>query len=314
MDHPPSAFQHKPNRNGWYESFPPLPWIELPSLRHLPGYKFLCIHWAHRKSFDSLYSESIIPKRSGGERLIENPHPVLKTHQRNMLDLLDASANYHDCCHGFRRGRSIKTNALPHVGKDLVINLDLKDFFPSITSNLVKKILVSLGYNSHGETLPFLTSLVTRDNRLPQGAPTSPAIANLVCCDLDRKISEIVTSAGGEYTRYADDISISGKMGIQCILPSVRQAISSEGFSLNNDKTRLQRRGKRQEVTGLTVNEKVSIPRHIRKKIRAAIHCKINGKQPTWNGCELSDDSLKGHIDYLTSIHPEYIESYSDLF
>lgn len=314
MDHPPSKSRHRSNCNCSSEPYSRVRWVEIPDISHLPGYKFLCIHWGARNCFCKLYSDNIILKRSGGQRHIENPHPILKIHQRYIMDLLDSSARYHDCCHGFRKGHSIKTNAFPHVGKDVIMNLDIKDFFSSIEKSRVMELFRSLGYRVQGGRLNFMTSLVTRYDRLPQGAPTSPVIANLICYNLDKKISEIVESEGGSYTRYADDITISGNVVIQKTYNHVKKIIMSEGFFLNDKKTRIQRKGKRQEVTGLTVNEKITVPRHIRKKLRAAIHARTIGKQPMWNGNEISDVELKGHIDYLTSIQEEYIEKYNMFF
>lgn len=264
------------------------------------------MHWEKHKNFNSLYRCYEIPKRSGGTRKIEVPHPTLKVFQRFIMESLYSHVNLHKDCHGFCRGRSIKSNALPHVGQEIVINIDIKNFFSSVTARLVAQMFEELG---HKDT-DFLTALTTRLNKLPQGAPSSPIIANLVCYDLDKKLSSLVGDKDGIYTRYADDITISGNVGIQHILPTVKQVLYVAGFRLNKSKTRFQRRGQRQEVTGLTVNEKVSIPRHIRKKIRAAIHYQANGKQPTWNGDMISAASLDGHINYLVSIHPELKNSH----
>lgn len=312
MNHPSSIFSYslkKPKERGWYDLSGMSQALPEDILSHKQN-QFIYIHWLEHKNFNSLYRCYEIPKRSGGTRLIATPHPVLKTLQRYIKELLHSHGSLHENCHGFRRGRSIKTNALPHVGQEMVINIDIKDFFPSVTEKLVRQMFEALEF----ENINFLTALTTRLNGLPQGAPTSPIIANIVCFDLDNKLSDLIGAETGVYTRYADDITISGKSGIQRILPAVREILHEHGFGLNTSKTRIQRRGERQEVTGLTVNEKVSIPRHIRKKLRAANHYLENGMTPTWNGSDMSEASFDGHISYLLSIHPELKDSFNSPF
>lgn len=272
--------------------------------------KFIEIHWQEYGNFNTLYRPINIPKKNGGTRTIQIPHPSIKNLQSKISYILQDSISVHNSCHGFCRNRSIFTNALVHVGQEMVVNIDIKDFFPSIKIDLVKRLFEQ----QLTRNVDFFAELTTRYKKLPQGAPTSPYIANLVFYEFDKSISDAVEDRNGKYTRYADDITISGDVGIHNILPKIRKILARGGFRLNNKKTRIQRKGYRQEVTGLTVNEKVSVPRHIRRKFRSAVHYYKTGKQPVWNGKPMSPASLEGYINYLISIHPELIDKYKYSF
>jgi RNA-directed DNA polymerase len=218
----------------------------------------------------------------------------------------------HRSCHGFRRKKSIITNAKPHTGKNVLINIDLKDFFPSISGGRVYGIFTSLGFDN--EVARFLTRITTYKNSLPQGAPTSPALANLVCRRLDSRLAGLSKRLKARYTRYADDMTFSGKENIITAIPLIRQIIKDEGFMVAEKKARIVRKGNRQEVTGLTVNKKVSIPRHLRRRIRAVIHRLSLNREITWKGKNLSLASLQGHISYLNAVHPELAQKYRSQF
>jgi retron-type reverse transcriptase len=265
--------------------------------------KFLYYEWVRENSFDELYNTYKIPKKSGGERQIEDPHPVLKMAQRVFLAELNERAKLHESCHGFRIGKSIITNAAPHVGQPVVLNLDLKDFFPTVSTKRICGILKSLGYQ--GQELRFLTDMTTYEGRLPQGAPTSPILANISCWKLDIRLSCIAKAWNAAYTRYADDISFSGPVEITKLIPLIGKIVREEGFRLALPKLRIHRKGARQDVTGLTVNTQVSVPRAIRRRLRAAVHHVANGMEPSWKGRPMSLDCLKGHLNYLASVHPD---------
>jgi retron-type reverse transcriptase len=176
------------------------------------------------------------------------------------------------------------------VGRPVVINLDLKDFFPSITFPRVKGLFQALGYDSHVATL--LALLCTEPPRVateldgkvyrvalsqrivPQGACTSPAITNALCRKLDRRLAGLARRHGAAFTRYADDLTFSTPApdAIGKLLKSTRSILQAEGFQENADKTRVMRRGRRQEVTGVTVNHKLSVPRSEWRTLRAILH------------------------------------------
>lgn len=250
------------------------------NLRHLR--QLLRIHKsAQQRLFGKKRHESYrcfkIPKKSGGTRIIEAPSKELKLIQlwikENILDKFSVS----QYAKGFRKGLSIYDNALPHVGKELIINIDLKDFFPSIKYSEIYKIFKYIGYTDSVSKL--LAKLCTNShNVLPQGSPASPALSNLVSLKLDKRLGSLAKSIGADYTRYADDITFSGKKSIQKYESVIRKIIWEEGYEINEDKYRLQYWFQRQEVTGLIVNDKVSVSKkHIEELENAIYYCKKYG-------------------------------------
>ena len=240
----------------------------------------------------SHYQRFTIPKKTGGVRAISAPMPRLKRAQYWVLDAVLAHAPVHDAAHGFVPGRSILTNAAQHVGRDVVVNLDLKDFFPTLDYRRIKGKFRGLGYAEPVATV--LALLCTEPDvdaveidgqrlyaargsrRLPQGAPTSPALTNLVCNRLDARLAGLARSLGFTYTRYADDMTFSASGAAAAktgaLLKYVREIVEAEGFTVHPDKTRVMRRGRHQEVTGLTVNERVAVPRETLRRFRALLH------------------------------------------
>ncbi len=217
------------------------------------------------------YREFSIPKKSGAQRIIQAPCDELKAIQtwikENILDKFQVS----EYAKGFVKGISIYDNAFPHVGKELVINIDIKDFFPSITYAQVFKVFYYIGYTR--EVSHLLTKLCTNANDvLPQGSPASPVLSNLVSLKLDKRLSKLAESASCVYTRYADDITFSGDKKIKSLVPIISEIIIGEGYCINEDKLRLQYSFQRQEVTGLIVNKKVSVPQKTIKEIDDAIY------------------------------------------
>jgi RNA-directed DNA polymerase len=240
------------------------------------------------------YTRFSIPKRRGGVRAIEAPGEKLKALQRCVLRRLLNPLPAAPCITGFTPGRSIVDNAAPHAGREVVINLDLADFFPSISAGRVQAAFRGLGWNE--EAALILSRICTYEGRLPQDAPTSPAVSNLVCRRLDRRLDALARRVGGQYTRYADDITLSlpelGKNRrlrprprnapplrrrprgpSRSFLTMVREVIEDEGFRLQLKKrVRIQRAHQRQTATGLVVNQKVNLPRSTRRLIRAMQH------------------------------------------
>lgn len=218
-----------------------------------------------------------IPKKNGGLRKIEAPSEELKRIQlwikENILDQFSVS----QYAKGFIKGISIYDNAVPHVGKDLVINIDLKDFFPSVEYCEIYKIFKYIGYTDSVSKL--LTNLCTNSkNVLLQGSPASPVISNLVSLRLDKRLGRLAEKVGATYTRYADDITFSGNKNLVKYINLIRKIIHEEGFRINEKKFRLQYSNQRQEVTGLIVNNGVSVPEHRIKELENAIYyCKKYG-------------------------------------
>lgn len=217
------------------------------------------------------YASISIPKKSGGIRKIDVPVNELKAIQRWILRNILGVMKISRYAMGFCNGKSIVTNAETHVGKKCVINIDLKDFFPSIERRRVFMIFYYYGYTR--EVSNLLARLCTRDNRLPQGAPTSPAISNIVCIRLDKRLACLANSVHANYSRYADDITFSADSDITSIIPIVNKIIEEEGFSINDKKTRVVFDYQRQEVTGLLVDgQKVRVKKEYLKKIRQEIY------------------------------------------
>lgn len=269
------------------------------------------------KVFDTLYSERYrlgnyyrvftIPKKSGGKRIICRPIAELRIVQRKIYDILLKSLKLPPCCHGFRAGFSTLTNANQHVRQQCVIKLDIKDFFPSVTTKQVYGLWSEIRQSPKDE-IDFLTQLTTLNNQLPQGAPTSPCIANLICRTLDKRLSALSSYFGASYTRYADDLTFSGNHDLQQIIPTVSQIISQEGFSVASNKSKVYGRASRQTVTGLVVNDRATVPREVRRNLRAAFHNLGTGKTTTWNHNLVNADFLLGYLSYIRGVHPYFLD------
>ena len=254
------------------------------------------------KKLDSFYHDFTMAKRSGGQRTILAPVAWLKFLQRQIHEKILTPAALHPACHGFRPAHSIITNARPHTAKEVVINIDLRDFFPGISAGRIYGLFCSLGWQPNESR--FLTRLCTYKGYLPQGAPSSPMLANLVARRLDSRLAGLAAKMNSAYSRYADDLTFSGPRSLLSCLPLVRKLIAEEGFQVAEEKVRITGKGNRQEVTGLVVNSQVAVPRRTRRKLRAALHHLRNGKPATWNGTKCTLDSLRGRMAFLESVQP----------
>lgn len=221
------------------------------------------------KRKDLKYKQYTIPKRSGGYRHIVNPSDELKYLQREILDKILKHIPLDGSCHGFVDGKGIYTNAAKHVKSECIVNLDLKDFFPSCTKEMVIKVL-----SKYVRTPNAIAELITFNDCLPQGAPTSPYMANICATELDKKLKNLAYKHSARYTRYADDITFSSKTNknLHKIIPKAHSFIIKQGFVLNYKKIKVYRRGGRMMVTGLVVNDKVNVPRPRLKNFRAEVH------------------------------------------
>jgi hypothetical protein len=257
------------------------------------------------ETLDSLYKTYSLPKKSGGTRTITAPDPLLKEFQRSLLVFFSKEMELEGCVHGFRKGHSILTNATPHVGKKLVVNIDVRNFFPSVPYELVFRAInkVMRGKISRASTR-FLSEACCYQAALPTGAPTSPALGNLVLDQVDRAVQAACVRHDITYTRYADDLTFSGTGETKRIIPFVIKCLADLGLQIDPKKLNLYRRGRRQIVTGLVVNDRVNLPRRTRKLLRAAVHRAATGLQPTWHGKPISDRVLLGHISHLKGIDP----------
>ena len=242
---------------------------------------------------ESQYKKFRIKKRSGGKRDINAPQSRLKLLQRKLsfllYDCLAEIAEKHNrtnsFSHGFMPNRSIATNAQIHRNKRWVLNIDLEDFFPSIHFGRVRGILIKdLAYNFNPDVATVISQICCLDDGLPQGAPTSPILSNIVTRPLDLRLTALAKKYKCVYTRYADDLTFStnqkefpteisfiDKNGNTEISEKLKREITDSGFEINNKKTRLQSKNDRQSVTGLIVNKRVNVPREYRKYVRAMV-------------------------------------------
>lgn len=241
------------------------------------------------------YYHYTVPKKNGGERKIAAPKSVLKHAQRRILELFLSPLETSSHAHGFQKGRSVITGAAVHQNQpELLINMDLENFFPTITFQRVRGLFHSFGYSGYlSSLLAMLCTYCEReeievkgetryvkasDRILPQGSPASPMITNLICRAMDERIHGLAVRKGFTYSRYADDMSFSfsklpEKQEIGKIVHAVTLIIQDEGFTVNRKKTRYLRSNNRQCVTGVLVNnEQLGVPKAWVKKMRAAVY------------------------------------------
>ncbi|QDU82304.1 Reverse transcriptase (RNA-dependent DNA polymerase) [Polystyrenella longa] len=280
-----------------------------------------------RTSTTTHYQRFAIPKKTGGIRNISAPMPRLKRAQEwilwNILDKIEL----HPAAHGFRTGRSIVTNAEPHVKAEVVINVDLENFFPTVTWRRVRGLFRKFGYSEQLATVlalicsePEVTEVQLdqktyyvqqSERRLPQGAPSSPAITNILCRGLDARLTGLAEKLGFTYTRYADDLTFShagqGSAAVGRMLRQVSYVVEQEGFQLHPEKTRIFRKGSRQEVTGLVVNERVNIPRKKLRQFRATLY-QIEKDGPEgkhWGNSPNVLEAIEGYANFVAMVDPE---------
>ena len=217
------------------------------------------------------YTLRRIPKKSGGTRRILEPDYLLKTVQKQILRQILEQFSLPECATAYRKGVSISANAAPHTGKEKLLKLDIEDFFGNITYiDVYRHAFPGTLFPPPVRTL--LTSLCCYDSVLPQGAPTSPCISNLVMKPFDGYMDGWCRSRGITYTRYSDDLTFSGSFDPDEVFRKTASFLNRLGFSVNRRKTRVIRRGARQEVTGLAVNDRVSVPKDYRRRLRQEWH------------------------------------------
>ncbi len=243
------------------------------------------------------YRKFEIGKRGGGLREIDAPRLFLKTTLAWINDYLLWRLPVHESCHSFQRGKSIITNAGVHLDRNFVGCLDISDFFGCVRTQQVRRLFVENGFGF--ELAHTVSRLVTLGDRLPQGAPTSPTISNAILYNFDRRIAARCRSVGLSYSRYADDMSISGsdRSEIEKAFAVVREELGRLQLRLNDRKTRIASSYGQQLVTGVVVNEKLQPPRKLRRKIRAMFH---RASVEEENSPEILR-MLNGYLSYLRS-------------
>lgn len=231
------------------------------------------------KTKDSRYKEFQILKKNGELRQLSTPDSLLKRVQNliNILLQIIFQNHSHYCSNGFLIGKDIKRNAIPHTNKKFVLNIDIKDFFPSVNFRRIKVVLEFSPFNLTGnrEKIAFIIANIgTYLDALPQGAPTSPILSNIITQRLDRKISKFCIQSKVKYSRYADDLSFSSNKDVfnAHFIESICEILTEENFEINDKKTRIRTNRESQQVTGLIVNEKVNIKKEYLQKVRAMLN------------------------------------------
>lgn len=290
-------------------------------------------YYAFRIDKRKAYNTFEIPRRNGRRRRIEAPRRTLKYIQRIIHESLTLVYGSHPSVHGFLSERSIVSNARNHVGRRFLLNIDLEDFFPTITRQRIFGRLVSPPYSLHRKVANVIASLATNaEGKLPQGSPSSPVISNMVVAGMDDDIANLCGPLGCWYTRYADDITISSRRDelspqiarfpnaqgtCQVVLgDKLVDIIEDHGFRINSRKTRLQMHWNRQMCTGLVVNsEHISPPRSYIRRLRALIHhwskdgwqhaaevLSEKDNRPQLPGRQALLDHVTGRIGYLKMV------------
>lgn len=243
------------------------------------------------------YRSFPLPKKGGGTRTIQSPRIFLKVIQQFLADYYLSGLPVHASVHSYKKNASIISNAANHSGKDFVGNIDIENYFGSINRDRVLRLLRKNGYDAISAEI--ISRLCCHEGVLPQGATTSPVISNAILIEFDKAMHEQTVARGITYTRYADDISLSGddKGTIIELIKYARDYLLGEhGLTLNDKKTRISSKHGQQKVTGVVVNEGLRPPRKLRRQIRAAFNNAEAAKavdQGTLN-------SLRGYYSYLS--------------
>ncbi|MCZ0964435.1 TIR domain-containing anti-phage reverse transcriptase [Paracoccus benzoatiresistens] len=289
-----------------------------------PSYLFYVVQHAD----DGTYYRSFqIPKKRGGYRNIAAPQRGLGLAQSRLAAILEEKSNRKPYVMGYTKGRSFLENARYHEKQQWILNIDIEDFYPSITFPRVRGLFMSNLFNFNDRVSTILARLTTYNNQLPQGARTSPIIANLVANNLDRRLIEIASANRLKYTRYADDITFSssrrevpaslvrgweplnGERSVD-LSAQLNAAFKSSGFSINNQKTRISFKRERQEVTGLVVNSRANIQRRDISRLRMVLHSarKFGASEAAklWIGAEAKPEHfwnfLCGWLSYVRQV------------
>jgi retron-type reverse transcriptase len=255
------------------------------------------------------YRKFLAPKKDGSMRTLYSPYGRLRSIQRWILRHILDHCPPHKCAHAYVKGRSIVSNAALHTRRRVIVRLDIRNFFPSISHATVRKIYQKIGYPYRVASL--LANLCTIEGGLPQGSITSPALSNLACVRLDRRFFGMVKKMSFRYSRYADDLFFSSNNPrLPQLIPFFQKILEEEGFRLNKQKIRVMRPGQRQEVTGIVINQRPNLSREHSRRLRAAIH-RLKTKGP--DTLELPSkriistdpvQALQGHLAFLKMVNP----------
>lgn len=263
------------------------------------------------KDSSKFYHSFRIKKNGGGTRQISAPNEDLKRIQNKILkQILYSSGSHTNSVHGFVRGRSIKSNAAEHLRSKVLIKMDLQKFFDTIDEQMTRSAFFLMLKPLKMLTCTDLVSkLCLLNGSTPQGAPTSPAITNAVCIELDLTMKGLAGRHGAKYTRYADDLTFSSvsNQNLNKIIPIVKMLVEVFGFKVNNKKTGVFRNGGRMPVTGIVVNQHLNVSRKKRMNFRAKLHNIITGKIPLES---VNFDEIQGFANFINMVNPQQGERF----
>ena len=243
---------------------------------------------------DSHYRRVLIPKASGGTRVLNTPQHELKSLQRSIARHLLASYELSPYATAYRSGISLKDNASPHVGHRYLLKMDICDFFGSITfGKVLSSVFPSTRYPKHVGVM--LTAICCKGSVLPQGAPTSPAISNIVMNSFDNTLGKWCNKHGITYTRYCDDLTFSANTPLADLYLRAEDMLLRWGFTVNHNKTHFILNSSRQSVTGLVVNQKVTVPSSYKRELRQELYYTL--KFGPDDAVKRSDIAKKRHLD-----------------
>lgn len=281
------------------------------------------------------YRHRWVPKPRGGSRLLEIPTPLLRRTQRKLLELVLNRVPPHPSVHGFRAGRSAVTNAAEHCARAVVLRFDLADFFPSVAAGWVFGLFRALGYpepvvrllvglcttrlshsawnarpNPATDSSDYANWVRFNTRHLPQGAPTSPALANLIAYRLDRRLEGLAKACAATYTRYADDLTFSGGEDLRRAWKRFARRVvliaAEEGFAVNRAKTRATGRATCQTVTGMVVNVRPNVPRADFDRLKAVLTNCVRRGPAGQNRDGVADfrSHLQGRVAHVAQVNP----------
>jgi RNA-directed DNA polymerase len=249
----------------------------------------------NRRKFYRIFQKS---KPGGTSRTISVPTGSLQLLQQKIKEHILDKIPALPCVHGGVQGRSVLTNARPHVQKQMVFTLDIKSFFPSVGPAAVYAVFTALGFEPEASSL--LVDITTWDSQLPQGVPTSSGIANLAMTRVDVRLNTLAKKWGFDYTRFVDDLAISGSWRLLSFRNLVRRIVEDEGFRINPNKIRTMHAGMRQIVAGIVVNDKINLPREKRELIRTQTLRFIS----TPKRFRRNVSRLRGQLSWFSSVNP----------
>lgn len=283
---------------------------ELASLVRDLGFSAHTLYYLSN-NVDRHYHKVEIPKDNGDKRILHVPDSLLKSVQKRINEVLLPLMDVSQYAKAYRPGTSTVANVAPHCGREKILKMDIRKFFDHITYPQVREKIFPESIYSRNNSI-LLSMLCTYRDCLPQGAPTSPAISNIIMKDFDDALGEWCRDRKIRYTRYCDDLTFSGHFDAREVREHVRMQLRQMGFFVNDRKTVVAGQGQRMQVTGLTVNERIAVPRSYRRRLRQQLYyCRKYGLDShmerariTLSGSEYLR-SLLGKVNYVLSVTPD---------